>query len=151
MTSTDDGIGFDNPADDLGLLPPDESLDTDELGDDIDEAGYSPLDWRPADLSWGFTPREARSREPLSARLAREIPDETDEVLGDGIGDTTDTDGEIIDDQVGSIRAGRLTWASPDSLDPAADYWANDIGIDGGGASAEEAAIHIVLDQDDLR
>ena len=151
MTSTDDGIGFDNPADDLGLLPPDESLDTDELGDDIDEAGYSPLDWRPADLSWGFTPREARSREPLSARLAREIPDETDEVLGDGIGDTTDTDGEIIDDQVGSIRAGRLTWASSDSLDPAADYWANDIGIDGGGASAEEAAIHIVLDQDDLR
>lgn len=151
MTSTDDGNGFDNPVDDLGLLPPDESLDTDELGDDIDETGFSPLDWRPADLSWGFTPREARSREPLAARLAREIPDETEEILGDGIGDTTDTDGEVIDDQVGSVRAGRLTWASPESRDPAADYWANDIGIDGGGASAEEAAIHIVLDQDDLR
>lgn len=151
MTNTDDGNGFENPADDSGLLPPDESLDTDELGDDIDETGYSPLDWRPADLSWGFTPREARSREPLSARLAREIPDETEEILGDGIGDTTDTDGEVIDDQVGSVRAGRLAWAEPESFDPAADYWANDIGIDGGGASAEEAAVHIVLDQDDQR
>ena len=83
MTNTDDGNGFENPADDFGLLPPDESLDTDELGDDINEAGYSPLDRQPADLSWGFTPREARSREPLSARLAREIPDETEEVLGE--------------------------------------------------------------------
>lgn len=149
MTNTD-GNGFENPADDYGLLPPDESLDADELGDDINEAGYSPLDWRPAELSWGFTPREARSHEPLSARLAREIPDEAEEVLGDGIGDTTDTDGEVIDDQVGSVRAGRLAWASPESFDPAADYWANDIGIDGGGASAEEAAVHTVLDQDDL-
>ncbi|MHA6668536.1 DUF5709 domain-containing protein [Homoserinimonas sp. A447] len=150
MTNTDDGNGFENPADDYGLLPPDESLDTDELGDDIDEAGYSPLDWRPAELSWGFTPREARSHEPLSARLAREIPEETEEIIGDGIGDTTDTDGEVIDDQVGSVRAGRLAWAAPASFDPAADYWANDVGIDGGAASAEEAAVHIVLDQDDL-
>ncbi|WP_104176035.1 DUF5709 domain-containing protein [Arthrobacter sp. Y81] len=149
MNSTDDGNSFENPADDYGLLPPDESLDTDELGDDIDETGYSPLDW-PADLSWGFTQREARSHEPLSARLAREIPDETEEILGDGIGDTTDTDGEVIDDQVGSVRAGRLAWASPESYDPATDYWANDIGIDGGGASAEEAAVHVVIDQDDL-
>lgn len=151
MTNTADGTNSENLADDSGLLPPDESLDNDELGDDVDETGYSPLDWRPADLSWGFTPREARSREPLSAKLAREIPEETEEILGDGIGDTTDTDGEIIDDQVGSVRAGRLTWASPESFDPAADYWANDIGIDGGGASAEEAAIHIVVDEDELR
>ena len=150
MTSPYAGNGFDNPAEDLGLLPPDESLDTDELGDDIDELGYSPLDWRPADLSWGFTPREAGAQEPLSARLARELPEETEEVPGDGIGDTTDTDGEVIDDQVGSVRAGRLAWASPESLDPAAEYWANDIGIDGGAASAEEAAMHIVIDQDEL-
>jgi Family of unknown function (DUF5709) len=151
MTNTDEGNGFEDSADDFGLLPPDESLDSDELGDEIEETGYSPLDWRPADLSWGFTPREARTREPLSARLAREIPDETEEILGDGIGDTTDTDGEVIDDQVGSVRAGRLTWAFPESFDAEAEYLANDIGIDGGGASAEEAAIHIVVDQDDLR
>jgi hypothetical protein len=76
--------------------------------------------------------------------LARELPDEPEEFLGDGLGDASDTDGELIDDQVGSIRAGRLTWTDPDSRDPAADYWASDNGIDGGGASAEEAAIHIV-------
>lgn len=147
-----DGNGFEDQAEYFGLLPPDESLDADELGDEINETGYSPLDWRPADLSWGFTLSEARSREPLSARLAREIPEVTEEVIGDGIGDTTDTDGEVIDDQVGSVRAGRLTWAgSPESFDPATDYWAEDNGLDGAGASAEEAAVHIVLEEDDMR
>ncbi|MDQ0923818.1 hypothetical protein QF038_002326 [Pseudarthrobacter sp. W1I19] len=150
MPSSNDSNFFEYSAENFGLLPPDESLDGDELGDDIEETGYSPLDRRPADLSWGFTEREARSHESLSDRLAREIPEETGEFLGDGIGDTTDTDGELIDDQVGSVRAGRLTWAFPDSFDPAEDYLANDIGIDGGGASAEEAAMHIVIDPDDL-
>jgi hypothetical protein len=150
MTSTHEGIELDTPADELGLLPPDESLDSDELGDDIDEAGYSPLDFRSGNLSWGLTAREARTSEPLSARLARELPDETDEIFGDGIGDASDTDGEIIDDQVGSLRAGRLVWAAPDNMEPAAGYWARDVGIDSGAASAEEAAIHVVLDEDEL-
>lgn len=96
--TTENGNDFAMPADDFELLPPDESLDIDELGDDVEETGYSPLDWRPADLSWGFTAREAGSHEPLATRLAREVPDETDELLGDGIGDATDTDGEVIDD-----------------------------------------------------
>jgi hypothetical protein len=33
-----------------------------------------------------------------------------------------------------------------DELDPSSDYWATDAGIDGAGASAEEAAIHVVPD-----
>ena len=33
-----------------------------------------------------------------------------------------------------------------DDLDRGSDYWATDAGIDGGGASAEEAAIHVVPD-----
>jgi hypothetical protein len=149
VTSTDDDSGYDGSEDSLSLLAPDESLDDDELDDDVEETGYSPLDWRPADLSWGFTEREARGHEPLAARLAREVPDDTDDIPGDGIGDTVDTDGEIIDDQVGSIRAGRLIWADEESFDRASEYWANDIGIDGGGASAEEAAVNIVLESDD--
>ena len=60
-----------------------------------------------------------------------------------------DTDGELLDDQVGSVRAGRLVLADPTSLDPQADYWANDVGINGGAASAEEAAIHVVIDDDE--
>lgn len=51
-------------------------------------------------------------------------------------------------DQVGSLRAGRLVWAEQDDADPSSDLRATDVGIDGAGASAEEAAIHIVLDDD---
>ncbi|MFE6132852.1 DUF5709 domain-containing protein, partial [Streptomyces sp. NPDC056437] len=29
------------------------------------------------------------------------------------------------------------------------DYWARDVGVDGGAASAEEAAVHIVPDAED--
>src|SRR3954447_7941512 len=130
--------------DDLELLPTDESLDGDELGDEVDELTYSPLDYRPAELTWGFTPREARTHEPLAARLAREVPDDIDDNLGDGLGDTSDTDGELLDDQVGTLRAGRIVFAEPDSLEPEAEFWGRDVGIDGGASSAEEAAIHIV-------
>jgi hypothetical protein len=34
-----------------------------------------------------------------------------------------------------------------DGLDARSDYWASDVGIDGGAASAEEAAVHIVADE----
>lgn len=134
------------------LLPPDESLDSDLLGDDAsdDGPGYSPPERQPYELSWGFTAREARSREPLAARLARELPEHgPEEPMGDGIGDIIGTDGEILDDQVGSVRAGRLIWAEPSSSDPSSDFWASDIGIDNGAASAEEAAIHVVIDEGD--
>lgn len=134
----------------FGLLPPDESLDDDELGGDDDGAGYSPLD-KPLAYGWGFTPQEVGEHEPLASRLAREVPELTDRFAGDGLGDTSDTDGELIDDQVGSLRAGRLVWAEQDGTDPSSDLRATDIGIDGAGASAEEAAIHVVLDNDDWR
>jgi Family of unknown function (DUF5709) len=51
-----------------------------------------------------------------------------------------------IDDQVGDRRAGRLVLGAIDELDPCSDYWATDAGIYGAGASAEEAAIHVVRD-----
>lgn len=138
------------PADELGLLPTEESLDPDEFDEGtLDEAGYSPLEYRSGNLSWGFTDREARGHEPLATRLAREVAELTDDDLGDGLGDTFDTDGELLDDQVGSARAGRLVLADSTSLEPQADYWADDTGIDGGAASAEEAAVHVVLDDDE--
>jgi hypothetical protein len=147
MPSTD-GFDSDDAFDDVDLLPTEESLDADELGDDVDELAYSPLDYRPADLSWGFTAREARLHEPLAARLAREVPEQSDEIEGGGLGDTVDTDGELLDDQVGSVRAGRLVWAEPDSPDEASEYWGRDVGLDDGASSGEEAAIHVVIDED---
>jgi hypothetical protein len=71
-----------------------------------------------------------------------------DEVDGDGIGDSTDTDGEPLDDQVGGARAGRLIAADLDPADAGSDQWALDVGVDGGAASAEEAAIHVVSERE---
>ena len=46
MSGNNDGYEF-TPADELGLLSPEESLDADELDEDeFEEAGYSPLDHR---------------------------------------------------------------------------------------------------------
>ena len=126
-------------------LSPEESLDGEEFGEEIAD-GYSPAE-RPWGVSaWGVTPYEESGHESLSRRLAREERELTDEDEGDGIGDTIGTDGEPIDDQVGDRRAGRLVLGPIDELDPSSDYWAADAGIDGAGASAEEAAIHVVPD-----
>lgn len=129
-------------AGDSALLRPQESLDDEELGDDLD-AGYSPFERPLGSTAWGTTEREAASKEDLTHRLAREVSDLTI-ADDDGIGDSTDTDGEPIDDQVGDARAGRLVAGGMDASESGADYWARDVGIDGGAASAEEAAVHIV-------
>ena len=129
------------------LLEPEESLDSEETGVDLDE-GYSPPE-RPRELgAWGLTAREARLGESLARRLAREVPDLTDRWDGDGIGDSADSDGEPIDGQVGDTRAGRLVAFDVDPTDSSTDYLAYDVGIDGGAASAEEAAMHIVVVED---
>jgi Family of unknown function (DUF5709) len=148
MTVQGDGMGrYD--SDDAGLLRSQEGLD-DEETDGYRDEGYSPVERPLAVREWGVTAREAGSREDLGHRLAREVKDTGDGPQGDdGLGDSSDTDGELIDDQVGGKRAGRLS--SWDSQDPGpgrtdVDYWARDVGIDGGAASAEEAAVHIVPD-----
>jgi hypothetical protein len=135
----DENVGYGNP------LSPEESLDEDVFGEDIAD-GYSPAE-RPYGVSaWGVTSYEESRHESLGRRLAREQPELTDEPEGDGIGDSVGTDGELIDDQIGDRRAGRLVLGALDDLDPRSDYWAVDAGIDGAGASAEEAAVHVVPD-----
>jgi hypothetical protein len=74
--------------------------------------------------------------------LAREAPDSWGEDDGDGLGDVSDTDGELRDAEVGNLRAGRLI--ADDGGDGELD--AQDIGVDGAAASAEEAAVHVVDD-----
>ncbi|BBX41892.1 DUF5709 domain-containing protein [Mycobacterium simiae] len=129
------------------LLGPEESLDSEQTGIDFDE-GYSPPE-RPRELwAWGLTAWEARTHESLARRLAREVPEVTDQDDGDGIGDSADSAGDPIDDQVGDMRAGRLVAVDIDPAYPGLDYLARDVGIDGGAASAEEAAMHIVVAED---
>jgi hypothetical protein len=145
MTSIFDGAG--DGVVDPELLPPEESLDEDEIGEL--EEGYSPPNRPLGGTAWGVTEREQGTREDLTHRLAREEPDQAAFLDSDGIGDTSDTDGEPIDDEVGDARAGRLTAWEPDDFDPPSDHQARDVGIDGGAASAEEAAVHVVPAEED--
>jgi len=126
-------------------LSPEESLDEDVFGEDIAD-GYSPPERPSGVTAWGVTAFEESGHESLGRRLAREERELPDEPEGDGIGDSIGTDGELIDDQVGDRRAGRLVLRDVDELDARSDYWATDVGIDGAGASAEEAAVHVVPD-----
>ena len=100
MAGMDDDI--EDHADE-GILDPEDTLDDrDELAE-----GYSPPERPRATEEWGTTARETAEGEGWSGRLAREVPDVADEE-GDGLGDSDDTDGELIDDEVGDVRAGRL-------------------------------------------
>jgi hypothetical protein len=123
-------------------LQPGETLDDRGMGDVLDE-GYSPPDREPAHLRH---PHEVDEPETLDERLAEEDP----EVLPDPDRDTdADTSGTDREDEVGGERAGRLIAQDEGSgEDEDAELWATDAGIDGAGASAEEAAMHVIDDED---
>ncbi|MFC0624489.1 DUF5709 domain-containing protein [Kribbella deserti] len=128
-------------VDDEDQLQPGDSLDDRGVDDVLDE-GYSPPEkWSPAE-GFGNTAEEALAGETLDQRIAQEEPDidpyaeETENVGGP---------------EVGGARSGRLV--APDEgahTDEDKDLIAEDIGIDGAGASAEEAAVHVVEDDDEL-
>ena len=118
--------------------------DTLEVEADDDTAGYSPADRPWASTDWGTTAQEEEDGESLDGRLARELPEGAREE-GDGLGDASDTDGELLDDEDGDDRAGRLADGDDGGLvDREGELYAEDEGIDGGAASAEEAAVHVV-------
>ncbi|MCD9195307.1 DUF5709 domain-containing protein [Streptomyces albireticuli] len=128
-----------------GDLDLENALDGD-LYDQVLDAGYSPPE-RPLGVDHhGTTAREQRERESLGRRLAEEVP-EIAMPDGDGIGDVPGGEGEPIDEEVGEKRAGRIV-ATIDAMPPRRnDVFAFDVGIDGGAASAEEAAMHVVPDE----
>jgi hypothetical protein len=70
---------------------------------------------------------------------------------GDGVGDEPGGEGEPVDPEAGTDRAGRLV--APDEgvrTDTTKETVAEDVGIDGGAAGAEEAAVHVVEDETEL-
>jgi hypothetical protein len=133
-------------TEDEGILDPEDTLG-DRESDPYDE-GWSPPE-RPLGLNHtGTTAAEQRDGESLDQRLAEEVP-ETGGPDGDGLGDLPDGDGEVLDDEVGEARSGRLV--APDEgahEDAEKDMIASDVGIDGAAASAEEAAVHLVPEAD---
>ncbi|SOD62954.1 hypothetical protein SAMN06297387_108117 [Streptomyces zhaozhouensis] len=118
------------------------SLDGYDEDATLDE-GYSPPEKPLAVDDPGTTARGQREGPSLDQRLTEETPD-VRPPEGDGVGDLPDSEGEPVDrDQVGDARAGRLVRASDEATlrpDPVA---AEDEGIDGGAATAEEAAMHL--------
>ncbi|MEU9918132.1 DUF5709 domain-containing protein [Streptomyces sp. NPDC051001] len=131
--------------DDAGLLDAEDTLEDDGVGDPLDRG------WSPPERPWAVehTGVTAADRETLDERLAEELP-EAPAPEGDGIGDYDGGDGELLDNEVGARRSGRLV--APDEgahEDDESGLIATDVGIDGAAASAEEAAMHIV-DEDAL-
>ncbi|WP_114558634.1 DUF5709 domain-containing protein [Desertihabitans aurantiacus] len=129
--------------------------------DPLDQGWVAPDKWSAAE-GYGNTVQEQREGETLDMRMAQEEPDvgvEDEEPLPQTIdSDTTDEDIiepelDVLDDsQVGDERAGRLTATSggegmgvEDSED---ELLATDVGIDNAAAGAEEAAVHVVEDDD---
>ena len=122
----------DSLVDDRGLVEP------------LDE-GYSPPEKWSAAQGFGNTPLEEQMGETLDQRLQQEIP-EPDPYEQAEL--EADPDEEDVDDEVGDVRAGRLV--APDeglAEDREKDSVAEDVGIDGAGASAEEAAVHVIPDE----
>jgi hypothetical protein len=112
---------------------------SDERLEDLLDEGYNPPDREPT----VHVPTEAEEERGLSLdeQLSAETPDvwERDE---DNLFDESG-------DEVGDVRAGRLVSDGSDAYaDSRNDVLADDVGIDGAGASAEEAAMHVIVEYD---
>jgi hypothetical protein len=133
----------------------------DSLTGEPGEPGADPLDRGVAPPErWSAVIRTPDEPESLDQLLAEEEPDaaldDDDDDLPEDRGDEDEADeyldGLLLDDGP-DPRAGRLVaedeGAHPDEEE---DLVARDVGVDGGAASAEEAALHVVEDDDtDIR
>ena len=114
-------------------------------GKDALDASYVPPD-RPFGLDDEETTAAAmREPETLDHRLRRERPDVGADVAA---GEPAPEQGEVVDSVAGAERSGRLAPAADTVIegtgsDPVVESTdAVDVGISGGAASAEEAAVH---------
>lgn len=136
MTDFGDSV-YEGGVEDAEDRDPAENLTGDGSRESLDEpedTRYDPPDHRPASTRYGTTLAEQQAGESLDQRLAQEEPDVDAE-------DAAPVDGS---------RAGRLV--APDEGahgDTESDAVATDVGRAGYAASAEEAAVHWV-DEDEL-
>jgi Family of unknown function (DUF5709) len=129
-------------------------------GDDpLDRGVATPERWS-AVMRFGSTAEEQLAGESLDQLLAEEDPDESLEPDDDRPYDVL-WDGNASDDDIARFaggdspdpRTGRLITTAADDARAVYPAWdtdatARDVGIDGGGATAEEAALHYVADSD---
>ncbi|MDN5569833.1 MAG: DUF5709 domain-containing protein [Propionibacteriaceae bacterium] len=134
-----ENIGTPDETDDnLEQLQAADTLVDRGVDDVLDEGYIAPDQWSPAQ-GFGNTPEEMRQGENLEMRVKQEEPE------AKGPDETPwNPDGESR--QVGNQRAGRLVDArhGEPGVDAEGDSIAFSVGIDGGAASAEEAAMHVI-------
>jgi hypothetical protein len=132
----------DDPAEDDGVLEPSDSLD-DDLQADVLDTGIDAGEGYRGATRFGVTAEEEGRGESLDQLLAEEEPDDAD----DPDAEWEDEDEPNGDDRESQARAGRLVAPDEGAHDDAeTDSVAQDVGIDGGAASAEEAAVHVTDD-----
>ena len=137
-----------------------DSLDTltGAPGDDpLDRALATPERWSAA-MKFGATAQEQQVGASLDRQLGWEDPDDSPDSPDnrpDGVSwDENASDGDIASAAAADgapLRTGRLVRSYYEGavyLTWETDAVARDIGIDGGGASAEEAALHVLPDED---
>lgn len=127
----------------LDQLQADETLLDRGVADVLDEGYVTPENWSVAQ-GFGNTVAEMRKGETLEQRIAQELPEPVPD-------DTPWNPDPSEPREVGHHRAGRLVDAAGGypGEDAEAESVGRDVGIDGGAASAEEAAMHIIDDFDD--
>ncbi|WP_134324261.1 DUF5709 domain-containing protein [Cumulibacter soli] len=129
----------DYSVDDEDQLQREDTLDDRGVDDALDE-GFATRDGWSVGQGYGNTANEESRGESLEQRLAQEEPEP----------DGSDWQDDDLDDgEVGGPRSGRLV--APDQgtgEDEESSSIADDVGIDGAAASAEEAAVHIVPDDE---
>jgi hypothetical protein len=142
MTDYDEAVP--DEAEQLDQLQADETLLDRGVEDVLDEGYVTGENWSAAQ-GFGNTPAEARQGETLEMRIGQEQPEEVSRLEGPWNPDPSEAR------EVGTVRAGRLVDANGGvpGLDTEAESIGHDVGIDGGAASAEEAAMHIIDDYDD--
>ncbi len=121
----------------LDQLQPDDSLINRGVKDVLDEGYIAPDNWSPGQ-GFGNTPAEMRQGETIEMRMKQEEPERPASQAN------WNPNGE--DRQVGAERAGRLMSVQGSGRE---DTLGVDVGISGGAASAEEAAMHIISDDED--
>lgn len=144
--------------DDEDQLQPGDSLTGSGREDeDALDAGYSPPDSARGSYAHGVTAAEQATPETIDERRKQEDLDpewaseEDEDVIGGDDPDAIAAEDDWIGDQeVGDERAGRLVSPDEGSHEDTDDQaWGEDVGVDGGAASAEEAAVHVIGEGDD--
>ncbi|MGO1488977.1 MAG: DUF5709 domain-containing protein [Arachnia sp.] len=144
MTEIPDGVSdtadFDSPvpaeSEQLDQLQESDSLVHRGVDDVLDEGYTAPEQWSAAQ-GFGNTPAEMRQGETINQRIKQEQPEKKVQ--------DRDWNASKEDREVGGERAGRLMQVQGPGGEATLG---SDVGFSGGAASAEEAAMHIINEDD---